>query len=112
MNRPFRLAVSGAALLAACAAWTPSTAAPLSMPATAFAALDIAAVRAEPVAQRHKPVRRASKARKSTSSGIRVAPADVNGDGVSDTVTLKQKPTGNTTRSKPTRGSTGGVYVQ
>jgi hypothetical protein len=112
MIRPFRLAVSGAALLAACAAWTPSTAAPLSMPATAFAGLDIAAMRADPVARRHKPVRRASKARKATSSGIRVAPSDLDGDGKPDTVTSKPATRTKPTPSKPTRSPTGGVYVQ
>jgi hypothetical protein len=112
MIRPFRLAVSGAVVLAACAAWTPATAAPLSMPATAFAGLDTMAIRAEPVARRHKPVRRASKARKSTSGGIWVAPGDVNGDGVSDTVLSKPSTRSKPTRSKPTGSSTGGVHVQ
>ena len=112
MNRPFRLAVSGAALLAACAVSTPSTAAPLSMPATAFAGLDIAAVRAEPVARRHKPVRRTSKARKAASGGVRVAPSDLDGDGKPDMVMSKPSTRSKPIRSKPTGGSTGGVNVQ
>jgi hypothetical protein len=112
MNRRFRRTVSGTALLAACAAWTPSSAAPMSMPATSFAGLDLATVRAEPVARRHRPVRRAAKARKSSSGGVQVAPSDVNGDGVPDTVTSKPATRTKPTRNKPTGTPTGGVHVQ
>jgi hypothetical protein len=95
-------------------AWTSASATPLSMPAAAFVGLDIAAVRAEPVAARRKPVRSTAKSRK--SGGVSVTTGDLDGDGTPDTVTTKPKKTKlsskPTSGSKPTRTPTGGVNVQ